>query len=55
MKDPAKLLKEALQLQAINDARQAYQWYRDRNEIAANVFRSEVERAIDLISKSPRR
>jgi len=45
----------AVHPEAINDAQQAYQWYRDRNEIAANAFRSEVERAIDLISKSPRR
>ena len=45
----------AVHPEAINDAQQAYQWYRLRNEIAANAFRFEVERAIDLISKSPRR
>lgn len=40
---------------ALDELRSAVSWYLDQNETAAIKFVAEVDRAIDLVSASPRR
>ncbi|QDT07402.1 Plasmid stabilization system protein [Rubripirellula lacrimiformis] len=39
--------------EAIREIRESIQWYRDRNEQAADAFRSLVQAAESLIERSP--
>jgi toxin ParE1/3/4 len=41
--------------EAVLEAQAAYIWYRDRNHTAAEAFLAELDRAVELISESPRR
>jgi plasmid stabilization system protein ParE len=41
--------------EAILEAQGAYRWYRARNDVAAEAFLAELDRAIELISESPMR
>ncbi len=38
---------------AIDEARAAAQWYRERNASAADAFLSELDRAVEKISETP--
>jgi plasmid stabilization system protein ParE len=38
---------------AADEAEDAERWYRERNETAAMRFRSELDRAVDLIADRP--
>ncbi|MFQ5683975.1 MAG: type II toxin-antitoxin system RelE/ParE family toxin [Candidatus Binatia bacterium] len=39
--------------EAVAEAQAAYQWYRKRNETAAEAFLVELDRAVKLISDGP--
>ena len=39
---------------AADEAEAAERWYRERNETASARFRSELDRAVDLISERPK-
>jgi toxin ParE1/3/4 len=41
--------------EAVLEAAAAYRWYRDRNDAAAEAFLAELDRAVELISESPKR
>ncbi len=41
--------------EAIEEARTAYRWYRERNRTAAEAFLVELDRAVELISEGPMR
>jgi plasmid stabilization system protein ParE len=41
--------------EAESEAREAYQWYRERSERAAARFQGEFERAIEEIQEHPQR
>src|SRR3990172_6782169 len=41
--------------EAIEEARAAYRWYRERNRTAAEAFLVELDRAVELISEGPMR
>ena len=38
---------------AITEARAAFDWYRERSEVAAGRFRNEFDRAVSAIAESP--
>ena len=40
---------------ARREASQAYNWYSDRDEMAAERFADELDRAVETVSMSPRR
>lgn len=41
--------------EAIEEARAAYQWYRERSPEIADAFMSELDRGMELISEEPHR
>lgn len=41
--------------EAVEEARAAFLWYRERSESAANAFLSEMDRALAEIAEAPRR
>jgi plasmid stabilization system protein ParE len=41
--------------EAVAEAAAAYDWYRERNEIAAMAFLAELDRAMELISEGSMR
>jgi len=41
--------------QAIEEARSAFEWYRDQNPPAATAFQAELERILESLPANPRR
>ncbi len=41
--------------EAVAEAQAAYRWYHERNQIAAEAFLTELDRAVELISQGPMR